>query len=226
MTPKKIKILSLSKSDDYIDREWAELLSKRYYLLSTSDWTQLEDNELTFESRIRWNFWRNRVRAIRRSNTSMSDAEELLQELENSTPEREFIADTTIRQKKYQLDISNLLQAKSDAISILKTLHNDWVLNLLPESINLINAKFEEVLRYQSSSPKPHSMAEFPLIEVSRKLHGWSRSEIIEHICTLKRMSTELLVTIEQHRYRYTKEIEKSEHVDDIISIIKNMHGY
>lgn len=227
MTPKKIKVISLSKPDDYVDREWAEVLSKRHYLLTVSDWTQLEDNELTFESRVRWNLWRNRVRAVRRVAVVDKDvAANLLTELEADMPDREFIASTSVRQKKYQIDISTIDQARSDAMQILKTLHHDWTINLLPENLNLINAKFEEVLRYNLSVPKPRSMKEYPLIETTRSLYEWTRADTIEHICTLKRLSVELLVDVEKHRYKFTKEIEAAQSIDTIISIIKNMHGY
>ena len=117
----KIKIKSSEKTPEYIDREWAQVLAQRQYLLSTSDWTQLEDNELTFESRIRWNHWRNQVRAVRRSTVSSKDiAEAKLKELEAKLPEREFITSRTARQKKYHLDLNDLGQAKADAILILK----------------------------------------------------------------------------------------------------------
>lgn len=223
----KIKIISLEKTKEYIDREWASVLGKRLHLLGTTDWTQLEDNELTFESRIRWNHWRNQVRSVRRSvyDTPM-DAENALIALEGSLPDREFISSRTARQKKYHLDLTELGQCKQDAMVILKTLHNDWVINLIPESIHLIEAKTNEMTRYFAMNPKPQSLSEFPLLDTMRKLNNISRSEVMEQVMNLKRVSTEILVDIERHRIKFTKLINEATMVDEIVSIVKNMHGY
>lgn len=224
---KKIKITSLEKTTEYIDREWGQILAQRQYLLSTSDWTQLEDNELTFEARVRWNHWRNQVRDVRRrSVASIQEAEEKLKHLENNLPEREFILSRTARQKKYHLDLNNLDQAKYDAAFILKSLHYDWTIILIPESLDLINQKMEEVNRYFAANPKPKSLAEYPLLDISRKLYGWTRSEIMEHVMTLKRTATEIMVMIEQHRFKFTKQLQEAKTIDEVIGIVKNMHGY
>lgn len=223
----KIKILSLKKTQEYLDREWASVMSKRIHMLSTTDWTQLEDNELTFESRVRWNHWRNQVRAVRRGDYSTpKDAENALAELEKNLPPREFIQSRTIRQKKYQLDLNDLDQAKSDAMNILKTLHNDWMVNLLPESIHLINAKVEEMLRYYAMNPKPKTLKEFPLIATMQEVNGYTRSEALEEIMNLKRLTKEVLVSVELHRHKFTKKINNASSTDEIIDIVKNMHGY
>lgn len=223
----KIKIKSLEKTPEYIDREWAQVLAQRQYLLSTSDWTQLEDNELTFESRIRWNHWRNQVRAVRRSTVSSKDiAEAKLKELEAKLPEREFITSRTARQKKYHLDLNDLGQAKADAILILKILHNDWTLNLIPESINLVNAKAEEMRRFYSMTPKARTLKEYPILHASMKLHDWTVSQTLEQAMNLQRTATEVMVEIERHRYKFTKLIQEAKNIDEVVAIVKNMHGY
>lgn len=223
----KIKILSLEKTQEYIDREWAGVLAKRIHLLGTTDWTQLEDNELTFESRVRWNHWRNQVRAVKRSTyDSPVEADKALEKLEKELPEREFIKTRTARQRKYQLDLNDLAQAKMDAMTILKTLHNEWMVTLIPESIHLIEAKFVELQRYFASKPKPTSLAEYPLIKTMKKLTGMSRSEVLEEIMNLKRMTTEVLVSMEEHRHKFQKKINEAQTIEEIISIVKNMHGY
>lgn len=223
----KITILSLEKTPEYIDREWATVLGKRLHLLGTTDWTQLEDNELTFESRVRWNHWRNQVREVRRRlYDSPESAEQVLTKLESSLPEREFIKSRTARQRKYHLDLNDLNQAKSDASIILKTLHNEWMVNLLPESIHLITAKVEEMRRYYEANHKPKSLSEYPLIDTMRKLTGRNRSEVMEEVMNLKRLSTETLVSIEKHRAKFSIKINESKTIDELIDIIKNMHGY
>lgn len=223
----KIKIRRLEKTPEYIDREWAEVIAKRQLLLSTSDWTQLEDNELTFASRARWNSWRNQVRAVKRSTVATkAEAAEQLDVLEKSMPVREFISSRTMRQKKYQIDLSDINVTKSDAISILKTLHADWAINLIPENISLINAKFDEVVRYLGMQPKPKSLQEFPIIEASKRLHGWTRSQVVEEVMNLKRTANDVLKDMEEHRYKFTKLINEATTIDDVVAIIKNMHGY
>lgn len=224
---KKIKITSLEKTPEYIDREWAQVLAQRQYLLSTTDWTQLEDNELTFESRIRWNHWRNRVRAIRRKTCeSKEEAQRLLKELEGQLPEREFIVSRTARQKKYHLDLNSLEQAKTDAINILKTLHNEWAVSLIPESIHLVHAKTEEMQRYYNSKPKPKSLEEYPFIKKMQDQNGLSRSQVLENIMTLKRTATDVLLMIEDHKVKFEKQIAEASTIDGVVSIVKNMHGY
>ena len=224
---KKIKITSLEKTPEYINREWAQVLAQRQYLLSTSDWTQLEDNELTFESRVRWNHWRNQVRAIRRSTVDSKDiAEEKLKELEGNLPEREFIVSRTARQKKYHLDLNELGQAKADAQLILKTFHNEWTLNLMPESINLINAKGEEMRRFYNLTPKARTLKDYPLLHATMKLHDWTVSQTLEQAMNLVRTATEIMVEIERHRYKFTKLIHDAATIDEVVGLVKNMHGY
>ncbi|QDJ96405.1 hypothetical protein Xoosp13_219 [Xanthomonas phage Xoo-sp13] len=223
----KIKIRRLEKTSEYIDREWAEVIAKRQLLLSTSDWTQLEDNELSFESRARWNDWRTKVRSVKRSTVdTKEDAATQLDALEKATPVREFISSRTMRQKKYQIDLTDINIAKSDAMNILKSLHSDWAVNLIPENISLINAKFDEVVRYLGMNPKPKSLNEFPIIEASKKLNGWTRSQVVEEVMNLKRTANEILKTMEEHRFKYTKMIQLATNTDELITIIKNMHGY
>ncbi len=223
----KITILSLEKTADYIDREWATVLGKRLHLLGTTDWTQLEDNELTFESRVRWNHWRNQVREVRREvYDSPEDAEHVLIKLEQNLPKREFIKSRTARQKKYHLDLNKLDQAKMDAHNILKTLHNDWMVNLLPESIHLIHAKVNEMNRYYAASSKPKTLSEYPLLNTMRKLTKRSRSEVMEEVMNLNRLSIETLVSIEVHRAKFTAKIDEAKTIDELVDIVKNMHGY
>ena len=223
----KIKITGLEKTAEYVDREWSTVIGRRLHMLGTTDWTQLEDNELTFESRVRWNHWRNQIREVRRElYDTPEDATKALDALEANLPEREFIKTRTARQKKYHLDLNDLVQAKSDAEIILKTLHNDWAISLLPESIHLINAKVEEMQRYYASNPKPKSLSEYPLLDTMRKLSGRSRSETMEEVMNAKRLATETLISIEQHRYKFSNKIRAATTIDEVVSIVKNMHGY
>lgn len=223
----KIKITGLEKTQEYVDREWSTVIGRRLHMLGTTDWTQLEDNELTFESRVRWNHWRNQIREVRRNTYESPEAAgKALDVLEANLPEREFIKTRTARQKKYHLDLNDLVQAKSDATNILKTLHNDWAISLLPESIHLINAKFEEVQRYYAATPKPKSLMEYPLLDTMRKLSGRSRSEIMEEVMNSKRLATETLIDIEKHRYKFSDKIQAATTIDEVVDIVKNMHGY
>ena len=228
MSPQKIKIKSLQKPAEYINREWGTVLAQRHYLLASSDWTQLEDNELTFESRIRWNEWRKDVRAVRRRNFehNMNDAVDRLKLLEANIPAHEFIQSTNIRQKKYQLDVSNLAVAKNDAMNIMKTLHHDWTITFIPENINLVNAKFEEAEHYLTQTPKPKSFKEYPLLEQTYKLYNLNRSQTVEEICRLKRTCTDIFLMIQAHQFKFTNQIQAATSTDAIIEIIKNMHGY
>ncbi len=223
----KIIILSLEKTPEYIDREWATVLGKRLHLLGTTDWTQLEDNELTFESRVRWNHWRNQVREVnRRTYDSPESAEQILIKFENNFPKCEFIKSRTARQKKYHLDLNDLGQAKSDAHTILKTLHNDWMVNLIPESIHLINAKVEEMHRYYATKPEPKSLNGYPLLDTMSTLMNRSRSEVMEEVMNLKSIANETLVSIEMHRHKFTTKLNDAKTIDEVIEIVKNMHGY
>lgn len=223
----KIRIKSLQKTDDYIDREWGQITSQRQYLLTSTDWTQLEDNELTFESRVRWNDWRKKVRLVKRATVgTIEEAEQILKNLEKNTPERVFIESNTMRQKKYQMDIETLPQAKTDATNILKQLHGDWCINLMPENYNLILGKHHEMLRFYSAKPKAKNFSEYPLLEATQETYGWDIYEVLEHVMNLKRSSDELLVMIEYHRHKFIQKINEAKTIDEVINVVKLMHGY
>lgn len=224
---KRITILSLEKTPEYINREWASVMGKRLHLLSSTDWTQIEDNELTFESRVRWNHWRNQVRDVKRTSyDTPDDADKALSILESTLPEKEFISSRTLRQKKYHLDLNDIHLAKSDAHMILRTLHTDWILTLLPESVHLINAKVDELLRYYTISPQPESLEEFPIMEAMQRNNDYSQSEVVEEIMNLKRLLTTTMVSVENHRMKFTKLIDSATTIDEVVGIVKNMHGY
>lgn len=62
----KIKNLKYSQSKQQTEAQWAGLEAKRYKLLAESDWTQLQDVNLTEFTRNRWANWRGRLRHMDR----------------------------------------------------------------------------------------------------------------------------------------------------------------
>lgn len=233
MTVQKIKIKSLEKTAEYINREWSEVLARRQYLLNSTDWTQLEDNELTFESRVRWNKWRNDVRAIRRDNCAdKEEADEKLKVIEGQMPSRDFIQSHGPYQKKYHLDLTNLEQARNDAMTIMRKLHEDWLLNYVPENVNMVNAKYDEMIEYNTfkrmkKPPLGLSIDDYPLLKLVMEQQGIETDEwLIAYISDLKRACREVYLMVEKHRFNFTKQITEAKSIEDIVGIVKNMHGY
>lgn len=226
----KIKITRLEKTEDYINREWGTVLAQRQYLLNSTDWTQMEDNDLTFESRVRWNWWRQQVRNVKRKNgISREDAEAQLKYLETTMPEREFISAKSVRQRKYQLDISNLDQAKIDATNIMKTLHSEWLITFLPENVNLIAAKYSELMQYLAGHRKkknPSKIEDFVLLNQMKQIGDYSDAKLIAEVSNLQRTANETYSMIADHHNRFSKLIQSAKTTDEIIQIVKNMHGY
>lgn len=221
----KIRIKSLTKTDQYLDREWGRIASQRQYLLSMSDWTQMDDNDLTFVSRVYWNDWRRKVRDVTRESVSgIEEAESRLKILEENVPEKKFIESTSIRQKKYPMDISTIQQAKHDAINILKTLHGEWCIVLMPENINLINAKMAEVQEFIKS--KQNTFIGFPLLDNMREIQGFSIDESIEYVRSLFKTSNEILKQIDSHYSKFSKMVMGAKSIDEILRTVKLMHGY
>jgi hypothetical protein len=72
----KIKNLKYSQSKQQTEAQWAGLEAKRYKLLAESDWTQLQDVNLTEFTRNRWANWRGRLRHLDRG---LSDSIEAYQ---------------------------------------------------------------------------------------------------------------------------------------------------
>lgn len=89
----KIKITSLEKTEEYLDREWAAINSQRYHMLASSDWTQMPDVKLTRKSRSEWIVWREKVRLVSRKVDSLAVADSKLKELESSKPVTEYGSD-------------------------------------------------------------------------------------------------------------------------------------
>ncbi len=62
--PQKIKILKLTKPQEYIQRELDILKGRKNKLLSSSDWTQIIDSGLSTRNVLEWRFWRSLVRSV------------------------------------------------------------------------------------------------------------------------------------------------------------------
>lgn len=220
---KKIRIKSLSKTPEFQNREWAKVISHRQYLLSSTDWTQMDDNDLTMASRVYWNDWRRKVRSIKRNTvSSLEEAESRLKILEENTPERVFIESTTARQKKCHLDIDTIDQAKFDAMNILKQLHGEWCINLMPENLNLIQAKYSELVDYQQTK----KFKNYPLLVNTKKTHKFTQKETIEYVMSLKKASDDILLYIDKHFHEYKQAIESSNSIQEVMDVVNRMHGY
>ena len=84
----KIKITNLSKTEDYIAKEWAQVLSRRAHFLNSSDWTQLPDVGLSDSAVSEWRAWREMVRYVSKNIHSLDEAGMILDDLELSRPNR------------------------------------------------------------------------------------------------------------------------------------------
>lgn len=82
----KIRITELEKTSDYIDREWGSVLTRRHFLLSSSDWTQLPDTNQSLTTRLLWQKWRHDVRSVKRSKMTLEEATAALDRLEEEVP--------------------------------------------------------------------------------------------------------------------------------------------
>jgi hypothetical protein len=84
--PQKIKIISLSKPDEYIQKEIALLKIMKIKMLRDSDWTQLPDVPINEKNLLEWRMWRSLVREMKITFNNIKDVKQQLEELEKNKP--------------------------------------------------------------------------------------------------------------------------------------------
>jgi hypothetical protein len=211
---KKIKIKSLEKPKDYIEKEWATLLSKKIYLLSVSDWTQLDNNNLTFESKVKWNAWRDKLRNISRDTMfDVKMAENVLSILEKQIPESNFIK---YGNESNILRLNDFNKCKLDALRLLKKYHMDWILYRLPENIEIIREKIKEKKNYLLSN----NISEFPLINNMMQLYSWDLETTLKEIDNLENILKNTMIDIDNHLLKYTTKLNLAKSSDEILNIV------
>lgn len=84
--PQKIKIISLVKTDEYIQKEIDAVDGAKLKLLKDSDWTQLMDAPLDHITVLEWRHWRNIVRELTVTHDNLLEARERVSKLEKSRP--------------------------------------------------------------------------------------------------------------------------------------------
>lgn len=83
--PQKIKIIKLEKTEQYLAKELALLKGQAKALLTSTDWTQLPDSELSTACQLRFRIWRNLIRRLDYSDFDKSSQE--LEGLKTNRPE-------------------------------------------------------------------------------------------------------------------------------------------
>lgn len=73
MKIKKITNLVYTPSKQSENSKWSGLIAKRNRMLVETDWTQLPDVKLSYNSRAEWQLWREELRNLKRSNYTDSD---------------------------------------------------------------------------------------------------------------------------------------------------------
>lgn len=221
---KTIKNLKVSKTDTYIAGQWLAINAEKHRLLSMSEWSQSQDNVLTFESYVLWSDWRSKLRDITPETFyTPEEAKTRLDELLNQKP----FEDTTsihMRQKKYSLDISSIESAKRDAKKILKKFVSEYLEDHLPENIHFITLKYQSLNEWSKSGVE--TFEHFPLLTMHMKINGLDLEATIDSIHTLHKLAVDEASKLEDLRFDYNDQIDHAEIPQQIINIVKRMHGY
>lgn len=114
---KKIKILGLNKTEEYLDKEVGILHANKIRLLKESDWTQIPDAPLSIANRLSWRIWRHKVRCITINRENLEQSKINLDSLESCKPR------STVHYEPYincQFNFSTDENFKQSCLEILK----------------------------------------------------------------------------------------------------------
>ncbi|WAX21729.1 hypothetical protein [Stenotrophomonas phage RAS14] len=221
---KRITNLQTGKNAEYIQRQWIHVGAIRDRLISATEWTQNGDNLLTLESYILWSDWRRKVYDVSEATySSPEEAEAALNVLNDSKP-LTVNTSTVMRQKKYRLDLSSIDAAKRDGKRIVREFLNDYIENSLPESINIINLKYQSYLLWKDSG-MDHFL-HFPILQTHKEMEDLDINETIDDILSTYKTATELVANQIKISKQIECEIEDAPNLKTIIAIVKKMHGY
>lgn len=134
--PQKIKILGLSKPEDYIQKEFDVVDAYKAKLLRDSDWTQTIDCPLRASSVLLWRFWRTLVRDIAKGSNTPLQYKKLLEDLESKTPTNYYGSNKLILTK---FDHSSFDNFKTSCILIAKEFFG-----AKSEKVKMLTLKLEE----------------------------------------------------------------------------------
>lgn len=88
----KIKNVKISYPEEYNEKQWQELYAKRDKLLRISDWTVLDDAELTEECVDEWKRWRKSVKLLTREKfKTVNEATSMLRQIQQLMPSKEYM---------------------------------------------------------------------------------------------------------------------------------------
>lgn len=221
---KRISNLAIEKTPEYIEREWIAITAKRQQSLQSSDWTQLLDNNLTFEAQVRWNHWRTLVRNVTRDNfATIGEADTELDKLHANQPAKEY-THTTARQKKYQLDMTSLVLAKADANKIVREFIYDSLKNTLHQPLQMTMLQVSELEVYLKSGATDFTL--YPILDMASKLNSWSVEETVDGIFRANHVASETVSKLMKTQALYIEHVNRSLTVNEVINVIKTMHGY
>ena len=221
----KIKNLSFKKTEEVIEREWMGVDAKRTQLLSSSEWTQSVDNDLTMESQSYWTEWSRLVREVNRLFYTVPEtALERLEELFNQQPRKDFVATARMRQQKYPVDISSLDTAKADAHKAVKDFVSKSIKDIFPDdSISIMAANMNvQSFHYTAMEDFTH----YPLLEQYRITNNFNIYETIDYIHNMFNQLTLEISKYESIKKELKDSISNAETITQIINILKKMHGY
>lgn len=121
---KKIKIVSLEKTQEYLKKEINNLNAYKKKLLKDCDWTQLPDCGLRVSNIIEWRIWRYKLRNI----VISENIEKSKQQLDDILKEKPILKKRTIEKFKYilnDLDYFDLQTLKLTASNIIEELYQN-----------------------------------------------------------------------------------------------------
>ena len=224
----KIGRLTVSKTEQQIDAEWAEVLSVRNRLLINSDWTQLPDSNLTKECVERFKRWRRLLRRVTKSKIpEMSVAREELSKLEASTPKIEF-----------NIDFVNNLYVHKDLVGLSLREQKNYIRNLIfnvtdkiinPDNTidktpEVINERFSE-----ASSYLQNTTADCPILNSIVKLTGKSIEQVVEESLQDKKQMISRMMKAIEINYIFNNLVDEAEDVTDLMDIknkLESSYGY
>ena len=233
-----IQNVEISYPDVYVENMWIELHARRDKLLSTTDWTQLNDSRLTRESFNEWRRWRNSLKQVTSNDyEKIQDAVKALEDIKKLQP-------TSLFAESQDNDMYNEIEKmKSEIIDLRLEIEdmrvkpiNDVSLNELKFNISCrLKIWYEKQLSQVTYAPisiifercnqavdyiLSKDITEAPLIENHTTIHNETFDEISNRFIKDKKTLIHKLNKLDNISEKVMHEIDNSTTIIQVNSIL------